>query len=211
MISISPCWPAKLQKLQNVENYEQNSSFRRLGQLQSNQLEYPQQFFALQINLLIHVGASVKTAFLPSLESSSPMNWWLGNFFFIPSIKSFSTCWSVSVTRSILLDFSSIVLRWEFRDATIYKRIKIYWIKKFKIWIIIVDPQSQFRKIWTKNMAPERIELTTFALLARRSNQLSYGAIYLMLCSWLNIIQILLRLFQFWIRTIWIFTNIHFS
>ena len=33
-------------------------------------------------------------------------------------------------------------------------------------------------------MAPERIELTTFALLARRSNQLSYGAILFDWKSW---------------------------
>ena len=33
------------------------------------------------------------------------------------------------------------------------------------------------KKKCKKNLAPERIELTTFALLARRSNQLSYGAI----------------------------------
>ncbi len=38
----------------------------------------------------------------------------------------------------------------------------------------ILDCYGNF---WTKMLAPGGIEPTTFALLARRSNQLSYGAI----------------------------------
>ena len=45
---------------------------------------------------------------------------------------------------------------------------------------IFLDITSKYRyqrKLKKKIfLAPERIELTTFALLARRSNQLSYGA-----------------------------------
>lgn len=50
---------------------------------------------------IIHVGALVNKHGLPPETDSSPMNLWSGKCFERLSINSFSTAWSVSVTKSI--------------------------------------------------------------------------------------------------------------
>lgn len=50
---------------------------------------------------IIQVGASVNEQGLPPATDSSPMNLWSGKCFERLSINSFSTAWSVSVTKSI--------------------------------------------------------------------------------------------------------------
>ena len=62
---------------------------------------------------MIHVGSllnSSTTSVPSSAVPSSPMNLWLGNFDLSPSTINLSTALSVSVTRSVALDFRSTAI-----------------------------------------------------------------------------------------------------